>query len=68
MNLSVTFLNLRMVKMKHYDEIIKLRKGKLYIHESGESEPLGVIIDYYDNDLDELIDTFTIWYEDNDRN
>lgn len=48
---------------KHYDKIIKLRKGKLYIHESGESDPLGVIIDYYDNDLDKLIDTFTIWYE-----
>lgn len=51
--------------MKHIEKIIKLRKGKLYIHESGESDPLGVIIDCYDDeDEPELIDTFTIWYND----
>lgn len=50
--------------MKHHDTIIKLRKGKLYIHESDESVPIGVIIDYYDDNLDELIDTFTVLYED----
>jgi|TARA_B110000438_G_scaffold79413_1_gene79502 hypothetical protein len=46
------------------DKIISLRKGKLYIHEEGSAEPLGIIIDYYDNSMEELIDTFCIWYED----
>jgi len=46
------------------DKTIKLKKGQLYIHESGEAKPEGVIIDFYDDNMEELIDTFTVWYND----